>query len=304
MVRAGISGPPTTSSAAMAQVAAPTNPIPNAATNSRLGDENARNASAPTASKAAAPTTRSSHRRSGTLARFIALPTSLCSSMPHSSGQDFTQTDHSFAVARADTSPVGKRRRQGRAETAAGGRKVLYWGMPDVLPDRPDTRIPGPMTGGIHEIVNDWIEMYRETALLKVAGLSAGQLCEPSAEPSTLSLIGVIRHLTEVEVYWTKEVLEGQDLDSHYSSQADPDGDFNGANPITAFADIASYEREVAECRAILRNWDDLSSLAKAQRNGKDVNLGWILTHLIEEYARHLGHMDILRERIDGQTGY
>lgn len=172
------------------------------------------------------------------------------------------------------------------------------------LPEREDHRST-KMKGDIHEILTSWIEMYRETVLLKVAGLTPAQLCERPAPPSTLTLAGVVRHLTEVEAYWVREVLEGNDeLPDYYSSRSDPDGDFNRANPATALSDIATYEREVAETRQILGRWTDLNALAQGQRKGQSVSLGWILTHLIEEYARHLGHMDILRELVDGRTGY
>lgn len=70
------------------------------------------------------------------------------------------------------------------------------------------------------------------------------------------------------------------------------------------FADLAVYEQELARSRTILATWSDLDALARGKRRDRDVNLGWILVHLVEEYARHLGHMDLLRESIDGRTGY
>lgn len=172
-------------------------------------------------------------------------------------------------------------------------------------PEREDTRSDGPMTGTTKEIIDHWLELYRQTVLLKIGGLTSAQLCESSAPPSGLSLIGVVRHLTEVEAYWIREVMLGDpDVPNYYSTREDPEGDFDGASPETAFTDIARYEQEIAEIRSILAQWDDLETVAKGQRHGKAVNLAWILTHLIEEYARHLGHMDLLRERIDGRAGY
>lgn len=150
-----------------------------------------------------------------------------------------------------------------------------------------------------------FLELYRETVLLKVAGLDAQQLCERSAAPSTMSPIGLVRHLTEVEAYWVREVLSGdQDVPDYYATRENPDGEFNLVTPESAMADLAAYEREIAVSREILEGWADLESLARGQRRGNPVNLGWILAHLVEEYARHLGHMDVLRERIDGRTGY
>ena len=161
------------------------------------------------------------------------------------------------------------------------------------------------MTGPIREVVDHWLDVYRETTLLKVAGLDAEQLCERSVPPSTMSLIGIVRHLTEVEAYWVRVVLEGnEDVPDYYCTEQSHDGDFDDVSPATAIADVATYEREIAETRAIVAGWDDLEATAKGTRRGKPVNLAWILTHLVEEYARHLGHMDLLRERVDGRTGY
>ncbi|HEX7738449.1 MAG TPA: DinB family protein [Marmoricola sp.] len=173
------------------------------------------------------------------------------------------------------------------------------------VPEREDTRDHGPVTGGIREILDHWLETYRETVLLKVAGLDAEQLCQRSVPPSSMSLIGLVRHLTEVEAYWVREVVEGRDdVPDYYCTEASRDGDFDDVSPATALADIEAYEREIADTRAILATWDDLGALANGKRRGNDINLAWILTHLIEEYARHLGHMDLLRECVDGRTGY
>ncbi|MFT4081084.1 MAG: DinB family protein [Nocardioides sp.] len=173
------------------------------------------------------------------------------------------------------------------------------------LPEREDTRDHGPMTGTVREVLDHWIDTYRETVLLKVAGLDAEQLCERAVPPSTMSLIGLVRHLTEVEAYWVRVVVEGdEDVPDYYCSEGSRDGDFDDVSPATALADVATYEREIADTREILSDWDDLDALARGKRRGASVNLAWILTHLVEEYARHLGHMDLLRERVDGRTGY
>jgi uncharacterized damage-inducible protein DinB len=172
------------------------------------------------------------------------------------------------------------------------------------LPEHPDERSDGPMTGTPHEVLTHWLDLYRATIMIKIGGLNANQLCERAAAPSSMSLIGVVRHLREVEAYWIREVLEGDEVEDYYCTEESRDGDFDDVSPETAFEDAAAYEREVAEMRAILGSWTDLTAVARGQRRGKDVNLGWILTHLVEEYARHLGHMDLLRERVDGRTGY
>lgn len=174
-----------------------------------------------------------------------------------------------------------------------------------VLPDRSDDRPEVPMTGPERAQLDAWLELYRETVLLKVAGLTAEQLCERAVPPSTLSLIGVVRHLTEVEAYWLRVVLlDEQDVPDYYCTPESRDGDFDDVSPGTAAADLAAYQREIELTRGLAAGWTDLDVPVRGQRHGKPVSLRWILTHLVEEYARHLGHMDLLREAIDGRTGY
>lgn len=106
-----------------------------------------------------------------------------------------------------------------------------------IIPELTDNRTDAPMTGGEAAVLAHWLDLYRETVLLKIAGLDAEQLCERSVSPSTMSLIGVVRHLTEVEAYWLREVLEGEpDVPDYYSTPGRPDGDFDEVDPSTAGA--------------------------------------------------------------------
>ena len=174
-----------------------------------------------------------------------------------------------------------------------------------VVPEREDARTDGPMTGGEREVLDHWLDLYRETVLLKIAGLDAEQLARRAVPPSTMSPIGLVRHLTEVEAYWLRVVLlDEQDVPDYYCTPASEDGDFDDVDPATAAADVAAYQAELVRTRANAAAWTDLDRPVRGLRRGKQVNLRWILTHLIEEYARHLGHMDLLREAIDGRTGY
>ncbi|WP_226346959.1 GNAT family N-acetyltransferase [Agilicoccus flavus] len=173
-----------------------------------------------------------------------------------------------------------------------------------VVAEREDTRTDGPMTGAERELLEHWLDLYRETVLLKIAGLDAEQLARRSVPPSTLSLLGLVRHLTEVEAYWLRQVLLGQEVSDPYCTPESPDGDIEDARPGGAAADVAAYEAEVARTREFVAAWTDLDGPVRGLRRGRPVNLRWILTHLIEEYARHLGHMDLLRETVDGRTGY
>lgn len=174
-----------------------------------------------------------------------------------------------------------------------------------VVPERPDERVDPAKVGAERAVLDQWLDLYRDTVLLKIAGLDAEQLAQRSVPPSTLSLIGVVRHLTEVEAYWLRVVLDDEaDVPDYYCVPEHPDGDFDLAQAATAADDVAAYEREVTLTRSRAAAWSDLDSPVRGLRNGEPVNLRWILVHLIEEYARNLGHMDLLREAIDGQTGY
>jgi uncharacterized damage-inducible protein DinB len=174
-----------------------------------------------------------------------------------------------------------------------------------VVAERDDTRTDGPMTGGERAVLDHWLDLYRDTALLKLGGLAAEQLTRRAISPSSMSLIGILRHLTEVEAYWLRVVLlDEQDVPDYYCTPASQDGDFDDIDPATAAADVAAYQAQVVTTRANATAWSDLAVPVRGLRKGQQVNLRWILIHLIEEYARHLGHMDLLREAIDGRTGY
>ena len=174
-----------------------------------------------------------------------------------------------------------------------------------VLPIPVDTRDDGPMLGSEREVLDHWLDLYRQTVLLKIGGLTAAQLCERSVPPSAMSPIGIVRHLTEVEAYWVRVVvMDEQDVPDYYCVPESTEGDFDDVSPDTAVADVATYESEIERSRGLLAGWTDLADPVRGQRRGRPVNLRWVMVHLIEEYARHLGHLDLLRERIDGQTGY
>ena len=161
------------------------------------------------------------------------------------------------------------------------------------------------MTGAERDVLDHWLDLYRDTVLLKIAGLTADELVRRAVPPSSLSLLGVVRHLTEVEAYWLRVVLHDEpDVPDLYCTPSSPDGDVDDVQAATAAADVAAYEQELSRTRAAARAWTDLDRPVRGRRKGMPVNLRWVLVHLIEEYARHLGHMDLLREAVDGRTGY
>lgn len=174
-----------------------------------------------------------------------------------------------------------------------------------VVAEHEDNRTDGPMTGGERAVLDHWLDLYRDTVVLKIAGLDAQGLCRRPLPPSSMSLLGVVRHLTEVEAYWLRVVLlDEQDVPDYYCTPSSPDGDFDHISATTAAADVAAYRTELAVTRANVAAWTDLDVPVRGLRKDKRVNLRWVLIHLIEEYARHLGHMDLLREAVDGRTGY
>ena len=142
----------------------------------------------------------------------------------------------------------------------------------------------------------------RATLEAKCAGLAA-ELAERSVPPSTLSLLGLVRHLADVERRWFRQVLAKEDAPPRFSSPTSPDDDFDGAtaDPAVAAEAWTAWREEVAFAEA-------LTATADLELTGEDgwrgtVSLRWVLVHMIEEYARHNGHADLLRERIDGAVG-
>ena len=148
-----------------------------------------------------------------------------------------------------------------------------------------------------------WLEYHRATLEWKCDGLSTEQLREQSVPPSPLSLLGLVRHMAEVERNWFRRVLADEDAGYIYISEADWDADFNRVGMANAEEDFAAWRSECAHARDNAAAVDSLDAVGTRQREGEDVSLRWIYVHMIEEYARHNGHADLLRERIDGAVG-
>ena len=149
------------------------------------------------------------------------------------------------------------------------------------------------------EILKDGFGRIRENVHTVVEGLTPDQLARRSAPPSELSLLGLVRHLTEVERGWFADFGDGDDTPLYCAD--DDDADFHDLDPARASVDLATYRHEVEACRALVADLD-LNDTYEAD-NGRVYSLRWIYLHMIEEYARHNGHADLLRERIDGVTG-
>ncbi|MFI6323217.1 DinB family protein [Nonomuraea sp. NPDC050556] len=165
-----------------------------------------------------------------------------------------------------------------------------------------DTRIEIPYAGTERELLEAFLEWHRQTLALKCSGLTDAQLRERSVPPSSLSLLGLVRHMADVERGWARRYFLDEDAPAYHWSDASPDGDFDEVDTADRAEAFTLWETEAAHSRAAYANLP-LETLSKAERHGRRVSLRWILIHLIEEYARHNGHADLLRERIDGETG-
>ncbi|MFI8769656.1 DinB family protein [Streptomyces sp. R-07] len=165
-------------------------------------------------------------------------------------------------------------------------------------------RFTGPATGDELPMLAGFLADQRATLVLKCAGLDEG-LTHRSVEPSTLSLLGLVRHMADMERHWFREVLAGQqDAGPLFSSPDSPDGDFDdaAAGPAAVTEAWDAWRAAVDFSDRFTAEAPDLDVSAQDAWRGK-VSLRWVLIHMIEEYARHNGHADLIRERIDGTRG-
>ena len=175
---------------------------------------------------------------------------------------------------------------------------------PDMWVDpEDDPRETGEHPVGEKDTVVDYLRHYRMTLEMKCSDLDAEQLARRSVPPSTMSLLGLVRHLAQVEQHWFQQVLQGRDVPRLYRSEADRDLDFNGAvaDPAVVEEAWSAWRREVAAADEWLAG--DVSMAAEVPHRDGAVTVREVLVHMVEEYARHLGHADLLRECIDGRTG-
>jgi uncharacterized damage-inducible protein DinB len=161
------------------------------------------------------------------------------------------------------------------------------------------TRTDPPHHGSEREILEGFLEYQRSTVFIKARGLSDADAAKRLL-PSLTTVTGLVRHLTDVERYWFRGVLLGEtDVPFRYSEE-NPDGEFRVTDANSLDAELIEYSSALDEARKIaaLLQLDD-----RAQDIRGDVSLRWVLVHMIEETARHLGHLDLLRELLDGETG-
>jgi len=166
-----------------------------------------------------------------------------------------------------------------------------------------DPREGGPILADERATLAEYLRAQRLTLQIKCEGLDAEQLARRSVEPSTLSLLGLLRHMAEVERKWFRQRFAGQDVPNRYQSELEPDADFDGAVADQAVVDEAwaAWREEVAFAEQFVHDKD--LDLVGRDGAGEPISLRELLVHMIEEYARHNGHADLIRESIDGRIG-
>ena len=162
-------------------------------------------------------------------------------------------------------------------------------------------RTEPPLVGPERQMLNAWLDFHRDTLALKCDGLTDGQLRQRAAPPAKMSLLGLVRHMAEGEQQWFRMVLAGEQVPYHYYTDDNPDADFDDVDSADVAKSFQTWRSECADARAVVAAVPSLD--ATGTQDGKEFSLRWIMIHMIEEYARHNGHADLLRERIDGTVG-
>jgi uncharacterized damage-inducible protein DinB len=167
----------------------------------------------------------------------------------------------------------------------------MTWTAPEAV------RVDEPLTGDERVMRDGFLDYNRATLLQKCAGLTGEQLATQAVPPSALSLLGLVRHLTDVERNWFRLRFGGQEVALPYGG----DAAFTGVRPERAAEELAALVAEQEAARQAVAGLP-LDHAWTSPRWGP-MSLRWVLQHMSEEYARHNGHADLLRERLDGRTG-
>ncbi|MEU7430210.1 DinB family protein [Streptomyces sioyaensis] len=163
-------------------------------------------------------------------------------------------------------------------------------------------RIAPPVRAGERETLRSFLDFHRATLAMKTDGLSDEDLRRRSSPPSTLSLLGLVRHMAEVERSWFRRVINGEDLPLVWSAEGDYQAAYDASTATRAEA-FDAWQTEVAHARRIEQAAASLDVTGYQPRWDEHVSLRLVMLHLIHEYARHNGHADFLREAIDGSVG-
>jgi uncharacterized damage-inducible protein DinB len=210
---------------------------------------------------------------------------------------------HTLSVCPKTTNPRELSGGYRHGPTTIAGMSFLNRRADLFLDPADDPREGGPTLGDERATLVEYLRCQRLTLELKCSGLSPEELARRSVPPSTMSLLGLVRHMAEVERIWFRVRMSGLDAPRLFCSEADPDGDFDGAVPDPeVVAEAWRVWRE--ECAFTDRFVAEAPSLDVTGQTGQGpISLRELLVHMVEEYARHNGHADLLRERIDGRVG-
>ena len=162
-------------------------------------------------------------------------------------------------------------------------------------------RTKPPLVADERQMLDAWLDFHRDTLAVKCDGLAGGQLRERAIPPSGMSLLGLVRHMAEVERQWFKMVLGGEQIPFRYCTDDNPDAEFDDVDGADVAEAFKAWRSECTDARARAAAAPSLD--VTGTHRGVECSLRWIMIHMIEEYARHNGHADLLRERIDGTVG-
>ncbi|MGH3898500.1 MAG: DinB family protein [Pseudonocardiaceae bacterium] len=166
----------------------------------------------------------------------------------------------------------------------------------------PTQRVAPPLVADERAMLAAWLDYHRATLETKCTGVSEEALRERlEGHPSPLSLLGLVRHMADVERAWFRRRVAAENAPPLYYSEDDPDGDFDNVDSADVAEAFATWRAECQRAREIVAAAVSLDDMF--DHRDERVSLRWVLVHMVEEYARHNGHADLLRERIDGATG-
>jgi uncharacterized damage-inducible protein DinB len=164
-----------------------------------------------------------------------------------------------------------------------------------------DSRVDPPLEADERTTLTAFLDFNRDTLALKCEGLTEDQLRERAVPPSNLSLLGIVRHMAEVERNWFRPVLAAEKMQTIYGPDMDWEAAFRDAGAADVSEAFSTWRAECDHARALVAAAPSLET--RGYRGRAWFSLRWVLAHMIEEYARHNGHADLLRERLDGATG-
>ncbi|WP_371776801.1 DinB family protein [Streptomyces sp. NBC_01438] len=165
-----------------------------------------------------------------------------------------------------------------------------------------DSRIGPPSFGSERDMLRAFLDYHRATLAMKCEGLSDDQLRQQSMPPSTLSLLGLVRHMAEVERAWFRRVFEDNDAPMVWSDKIDFQAAYD-ASASTRDEAFVAWDAEVQNSRRIEREAESLDQAGCQPRWDEEVSLRMVMVHVLLEYGRHNGHADFLREGVDGTVG-